>query len=175
MTLTKNKYYFEALDNYPYYLSECLEALSYALSYDPEDPDSLCLMGRIHSEIVKDYETAKSYFAEAMQYNVTNINTPQHYIKCLLENEDLEEAGKLIAYAMKIKGIDKYKILTQQSILNERRLEFKKAQVSLREARKYARDQSMLDLLKTRQKFIKSLTENKKKITGKKKKKKSKA
>lgn len=47
MTLTKNKYYFEALDNYPYNLPDCLEALNYALSYDPEDADSLCLMGSI--------------------------------------------------------------------------------------------------------------------------------
>ncbi len=132
-------------------------------------------MGRIYSEILKDYETAKTYFAEAMQHNVTNINTPQYYIKCLLENEDLEEAGKLIAYAIKIKGIDKYKILIQQSILNERRLEFKEAQVSLQEARKYARDQPMLDLLKTRKKFIKSLMAGKKKDRKKRKKKKAKA
>lgn len=172
MTVTKNKYYFEALDNYPYYLSECIEALNYALSYDPEDPDSLCLMGRIYSEILKDYETAKTYFAEAMQHNVTNINTPQYYIKCLLENEDLEEAGKLIAYAIKIKGIDKYKILIQQSELNERKLKFKKALSSLREAGKKARDQSMLDLLKSREKFIKSTISQKRK-NGKKKKKRS--
>jgi hypothetical protein len=56
MTLTKNKYYFEALDNYPYSLPDCLEALNYALSYDPEDADSLCLMGRIYSEMLSDYE-----------------------------------------------------------------------------------------------------------------------
>jgi hypothetical protein len=47
MTLIKNIYYFEALDNYPYSLPGGLEALNYALSYDPEGADSLCLMGRI--------------------------------------------------------------------------------------------------------------------------------
>jgi len=31
MTLTKSKYYFEALDYFPYNLSECMEALNYAL------------------------------------------------------------------------------------------------------------------------------------------------
>ena len=76
MNLTKNKYYFEALDCYPYNLPDCLEALNYALSYDPEDADALCLMGRIHSEVLKDYETAKEYFAEAMMFDVTNVNTP---------------------------------------------------------------------------------------------------
>ena len=53
MNLTKNKYYFEALDFYPYNLPDCLEALNYALSYDSEDADALCLMGRIHSEVLK--------------------------------------------------------------------------------------------------------------------------
>ena len=106
MNLTKNKYYFEALDCYPYNLPDCLEALNYALSYNPEDADALCLMGRIHSEVLKDYETAKEYFAEAMMFDVTNVNTPQYYIICLLNNEDLAEAEKLIKYALKIKGID---------------------------------------------------------------------
>ena len=95
MTLTKSKYYFEALDNYPYSLPDCLEALNYALSYDPEDADSLCLMGRIYSEMLNDYEKAKLYFEEAMHCDVTNLNTPKYYIKCLLDNEDFQEAEKL--------------------------------------------------------------------------------
>ncbi len=56
MDLTKSKYYFEALDYYPYNIADCLEALSYALSYDPEDADALTLMGRIYSEVLKDYD-----------------------------------------------------------------------------------------------------------------------
>ena len=107
MTLTKSKYYFEALDNYPYSLPDCLEALNYALSYDPEDADSLCLMGRIYSEMLDDYEKAKLYFEEAMQCDVTNLNTSKYYIKCLLDNEDFQEAEKLINYSLKIKGIDR--------------------------------------------------------------------
>ena len=75
MTLTKSKYYFEALDNYPYSLPDCLEALNYALSYDPEDADSLCLMGRIYSEMLIDYEKAKLYFEEAMQCDELKCST----------------------------------------------------------------------------------------------------
>lgn len=156
MTLTKSKYYFEALDNYPYSLPDCLEALNYALSYDPEDADSLCLMGRIYSEILTDYEKAKLYFEEAMQCNIANLNIPQFYIKCLLDNEDLEEAEKLIEYAMKIKGIDKCRILIQQSLLFEIRLDYKKAIEPLKEARSFAYGQSMIDLLKNREKFVKA-------------------
>ncbi|MCT2408327.1 hypothetical protein NZD88_12320 [Chryseobacterium antibioticum] len=156
MTLTKSKYYFEALDNYPYSLPDCLEALNYALSYDPEDADSLSLMGRIYSEMLTDYEKAKIYFEEAIQCDVANLNTPLHYIKCLLDNEDLEEAEKLITYALKIKGIDKARILIQKSLLLEMRFEYKKALDPLNGAKKYIYAQSMLDFLNGKVKFIKA-------------------
>lgn len=156
MTLTKNKYYFEALDNYPYSLPDCLEALNYALSYDPEDADSLCLMGRIYSETLIDYEKAKLYFEEAMQNDITNLNTPKYYIKCLLDNEDLDEAQKLIEYALKIKGIDKCRILILKSHWFEIKKEYKKALDPLKEAVEFAYDQSMLDFLKNKEKFIKA-------------------
>ena len=156
MTLTKNKYYFEALDNYPYSLPACLEALNYALSYDPEDADSLCLMGRIYSEMLTDYERAKLYFEEAMQCNMSNLNTPQYFIKCLLDNEDLDEAEKLIEYSLKIKGIDKCRILIHQSLLFEIKFEYDKALEPLQEAKKFAYGQSMLDFLSSREKFIKA-------------------
>ncbi|WP_223609103.1 tetratricopeptide repeat protein [Chryseobacterium sp. OSA05B] len=156
MTLTKSKYYFEALDNYPYSLPDCLEALNYALFYDPEDADSLCLMGRIYSEMLTDYERAKMYFEEAMQCNVANLNTPLHYIKCLLDNEDLDEAEKLINYALKIKGIDKSRILIQKSLLLEIRGEYKKALEPLKEAKKYSYNKNMVDFLKARIKFVKN-------------------
>ncbi|REC72437.1 hypothetical protein DRF60_20185 [Chryseobacterium elymi] len=164
MTLTKSKYYFEALDNYPYSLPDCLEALNYALSYDPEDADSLCLMGRIYSEMLTDYERAKMYFEEAMQCNVANLNTPQHYIKCLLDNEDLDEAEKLIHYTLRIKGIDKAQILILKYQLFEIRLEYKKALEPLKEARKYSYNQAMIDFLTSREKLIKNkMTKTKKK------------
>ncbi|MFP3596310.1 tetratricopeptide repeat protein [Chryseobacterium sp. SIMBA_029] len=169
MTLTKNKYYFEALDNYPYSLPDCLEALNYALSYDPEDADSLCLMGRIYSEMLIDYEKAKLYFEEAMQYDVTNLNTPQYYIRCLLDNEDLEEAEKLIEYALKIKGIDKCRILILKALLFEIRLEYKTALEQLKEAKKYSYAQSMLDFLNGKVKFIKAKSPKKVKEKSKKK------
>lgn len=156
MTLTKNRYYFEALDNYPYSLPDCLEALNYALSYDPEDSDSLCLMGRLYSEMLTDYEKAKLYFEEAMYHNVSNLNTPQHYIKCLLDNEDLEEAEKLIEYSLKIKGIDKCRILIHKSLLFEIKLDYKNALEPLKEARKYSYNKTMLDFLEDRARLIKS-------------------
>lgn len=103
MALTKNKYYFEALDNYPYSLPDCLETLNYALSHDIEDADSLCLMERIYAEQLRNYEVGKHYFEEAMQCDITNLNTSQYYIKCLLNNEDFYKVAKLIRYSLKNK------------------------------------------------------------------------
>lgn len=156
MTLTKSKYYFEALDNYPYSLPDCLEALNYALSYDPEDADSLCLMGRIYSEMLTDYNKAKLYFEEAMQCDMTNLNVPQYYIKCLLDNEDLNEAEKLISYSLKIKGIDRSIILMHRSLLSEKRGSLVNALKFLKEAEKYCFTPCSLELVKERKKFIQS-------------------
>lgn len=156
MNLTKNKYYFEALDCYPYNLPDCLEALNYALSYDPEDADALCLMGRIHSEVIKDYETAKEYFAEAMMFDVTNVNTPQYYIICLLNNEDFAEAEKLINYALKIKGIDQSNLWFYRSLLSEKRGSIMNAFKFLKEAEKFCFNQCSLDVVRERKKFLKS-------------------
>lgn len=164
MTLTKSKYYFEALDNYPYSLPDCLEALNYALSYDPEDADSLCLMGRIYSEMLFDYEKAKLYFEEAMQCDMTNLNVPQYYIKCLLDNEDFHQAEKLITYSMKIKGIDKAPLLLNRSLLSEKRGSLVNALKFLDEAEKFCFTECSLNIVKDRKKFIKSKMTNKNKI-----------
>lgn len=167
MTLTKSKYYFEALDNYPYSLPDCLEALNYALSYDPEDADSLCLMGRIYSEMLIDYEKAKLYFEEAMLCDVTNLNVPQYYIKCLLDNEDFHEAEKLIRYSLKIKGIDKSAIWLHRSLLSEKRGSLTNALKFLNEAEKYCFTSYSLDSVKERKKFVKSKMPEKKQIKKK--------
>lgn len=156
MTLTKSKYYFEALDHYPYSLPDCLEALNYALSYDPEDADSLCLMGRIYSEMLTDYNKAKLYFEEAMQCDMTNLNVPQYYIKCLLDNEDLREAEKLIRYSLKIKGIDRSVIWMHRSLLSEKRGSLVNALKFLKEAEKHCFTPGSLELVKERKKFIRS-------------------
>ncbi|KAA0127165.1 hypothetical protein FY557_14350 [Chryseobacterium sp. SN22] len=164
MTLTKSKYYFEALDHYPYNLPDCMEALNYALSYDPEDADALCLMGRIYSEMLSNYEQAKHYFEEAMQYDVTNVNTPQYYIICLLNNEDLHEAEKLISYSLKIKGIDKATLWLYRSMLSEKRGSLVNALKFLTEAEKYCFTERSLNNIKARRKFIKSKMPKKRKI-----------
>lgn len=156
MTLTKSKYYFEALDYFPYNLSDCLDALNYALAYEPEDADSLCLMGRVYSEILKDYETAKKYFEEAMQYNIGNVNTPKYYIECLLSNEDYAEAEKLIDFALQLKGISKAEILSCKALLFERKENYEEALLQIEAAKIFNYYRSTAEVLEEREKSIQS-------------------
>ena len=165
MNLTKSKYYFEALDWFPYNLSECLEALNYALSYDPEDSDALCLMGRIYSEELKNFEKAKIYFEEAMLHEITNINTPKYHILCLINNDDLDEAEKLIEYSLRLKGIEKSILIYYRSMTSEKRGSFSNALKFLEDAEKYCFNETSFDLIKDRKKFIKSKMSKKKKET----------
>lgn len=162
MTTIKSQYYFTALDNFPYNIPECMEALNYALSYDNRDADALCLLGRVYSEILLDYEKAKQYFEEALQNDLMNINTPQFYLMCLLNNEDYMEAEKLINFSLKIKGVDKSNIWYHRAVLSEMRGSLLNSLYFLREAKKFCFNQSSLDFMEAREKFVRLKMQKKK-------------
>ncbi len=126
MTLANN-YIFKALDAYPYDLEEAIEALNYALSYDENNVEALCLMGRIYAENLKDYETAKQVFTDALQVNVKAFSVYPHYINVLLWNEDFNEVEKFIEFALTIKGSNKGNLYLKKAILFEIKGEYKKA------------------------------------------------
>lgn len=164
-----NKYYFQALDNFPYNLEETIQALNYALSYDDHNAESLCLLGRVYSEVLQDYETAKSYFEEAMQVKLDSVSTPLFYIDCLLNNEDYDEAKKLIVYAFKIKGMDQSRILYRKALYFEKQGKLKKALKILQKSKKKVNNKNYLDFVNERIELIKSKTEKPKKGKGSKK------
>lgn len=122
-----DKYLFQALDNYPYWLEGTIESLDYALSYDDKNTTALCLYGRIHAEQLQDYEGAKNYFQQAISIDIHALEVYPHYIETLLLNEDFEEAQKLIDFALTIKGVKKVEIKLKLVSLLERELAFKKA------------------------------------------------
>lgn len=122
-----DKYLFQALDNYPYWLEGTIESLDYALSYDDKNTTALCLYGRIHAEQLQDYEGAKNYFQQAISIDIHALEVYPHYIETLLLNEDFEEAQKLIDFALTIKGVKKVEIKLKLVSLFERQLAFKKA------------------------------------------------
>lgn len=173
--MTQNKYYFQALDNFPYNLQETIEALNYALSYDGQNAETLCLLGRVYAEILKDYATAKNYFEEALQEKIDSVATPIPYIYCLINNDDFEEAEKLIAFALGIKGIDKATVFYQKSVVFEKKQLYKKALKELKLAKTYVFNDCFMTFLNRRTTFIKNkLKKQKPKQVQKKSKKKCK-
>ena len=130
---TIDKYLFQAMDNYPYWLEGTIESLDYALSYNDKNPMTLCLYGRIQTEQLHDYEEAKRYFQEALAIDIQAVAVYPFYIDTLLLNEDYEEADKLIAFALTIKGINKVEIMLKKVLLLEKQVAFKKAFKDLKE------------------------------------------
>jgi len=130
---TVDKYLFQALDNYPYSLEETIESLDYALAYNEKNTMALCLYGRVHAEQLQDYEEAKRFFQEALGINVYAVAVYPFYIDTLLLNEDLEEAAKLIDFALTLKGTDKVTIMLKKVILLEKQKDIKAALELLKE------------------------------------------
>ena len=66
----QNIYLFRAIEAYPWELEKAVEALNYALAYDPENVKALHLMAKFHYEQLGDYEMAKLYFESALASNI---------------------------------------------------------------------------------------------------------
>lgn len=130
-----DKYLFQALDNYPYSLEETIESLDYALSYDDKNTMALCLYGRVYTEQLLQFEEAKNYFQKALSINVNALEVYGYYIETLLLNEDYDEAEKLIAFALTVKGSNKAEIGLKKVQLLERKKKFKKAKAMLKEVK----------------------------------------
>ncbi len=175
---TIDKYLFQALDNYPYWLEGTIESLDYAFSYNSKNTMILCLYGRIQAEQLMNYEEAKSYFQEALSINIHALEVYPYYLQTLILNEDYEEAQKLIDFALTIKGINKADIYIKKAILLEAQQEFKKALKEIKQAKLYSVQHDYDSGISDVEKRIKSkmnLLENKKsKKGGKDSKKKSK-
>jgi len=135
---TTDKYLFQALDNYPFWLEGTIESLDYAFSYDDKNTMVLCLYGRIQAEQLMNYEVAKSYFQQALSINIHALEVYPYYLKTLILNEDYEEARKLIDFALTVKGINKSEIYLKKAILLEVQREFKDALKEIKQAKLYS-------------------------------------
>ena len=131
-TNTHNLYLFKAMEAYPWELEKAVEALQYALSYEPENVTALCLMAKVHAEQLSDYETAKSYFEKAVASDISVPKIYPDYIRTLLQNHDFDEAQKLIDFAMTVKAVDKGGLYLLQGQLFENLQAFEKAEEALK-------------------------------------------
>lgn len=172
---TTDKYLFQALDNYPYWLEGTIESLDYAISYNDKDSMAFCLYGRIQAEQLYDYETAKDYFQQALAIDIQAVEVYPHYINTLILNEDYAEAQKSIDFSLTIRGINKVDVLFKKLMLLEKQGEYKHGLKVLNEIRlavcnnNYTSD---IDEAEKRLKAKKALLSNKDKSKTKKSKKK---
>ena len=137
-TYTQNIYLFKALEAYPYEIAKAMEALQYALSYEPDNVTALALMARIQIEQLGDYEAAKEYYQRAL---ASRLDVPEVYpdfIRLLVNYEDFDEAQKLIDFAKTVKGIDQAGMELAQAMLYEATGRFQEAEDALKEAKQLA-------------------------------------
>jgi Tfp pilus assembly protein PilF len=137
-TNLNNPYVFKALEAYPWELEKAIEALNYALAYDPENVKALHLMAKVHYEQLGDNETAKTYFEKALASRMDIPDIYPEYIRLLVNNDDYKEAQKLIDFAKTVKGIDKAGITLVQGQLYESITLFEEAEKALKEAKQLA-------------------------------------
>jgi tetratricopeptide (TPR) repeat protein len=155
MSLT-NKYLFEAMDAYPYDLTQVIESLNYALSHDDKNPMALCLMGRVYAEQLGFYEEAITYFEKAINSEIYAFKVYPYYIDVLLKMEDFDKACVLIEFAMTLKGFDKSVLYAKKSLLHEYKCEYKSAVEYIKKAKNHTYEADCMDALELIHKRIKS-------------------
>lgn len=146
---TLNTYLLKAMDAYPYVLEETLEALNYALSFDSKNVQALCLMGKVYTEQMRDYEAAKECYAEAVANGMEMPFIYPDYIRTLVLNEDYNEAQKLLEFALTIKATDKATLHLIQGQLFEKLGDNKSALNALYKARNLGLDNEFYEVVES--------------------------
>ena len=132
---TINTYLLKALEAYPYDITGTVEALNYALSYEPDNAHALSLMGQVYHEQLHEYEEARAYYEAALASRLDIPTVYAKYIHLLLHADDFNEAQKVIDFAITVKGVDKAGIMAAQGQLYEHLEQFEKAREALLEAK----------------------------------------
>jgi tetratricopeptide (TPR) repeat protein len=131
-----DKYLVKALDAYPYNLEEAIESLDYALSGDHNNAATLCLYGRVYAEQLQDYNTAKTYFQDALAADLRAVFVYPFFIQFLIDFDEDAEAEKLIQFALTTKGIDKPLVISKLILLKEKMSAFKEAKQWIKKLKK---------------------------------------
>lgn len=140
-----NTYLFRAIEAYPHELERAVEALNYALSYNPESVKALCLMATIQNEQLKDFEAAKAYYERAIAADIENEDIYPDYIRLLVNRGDYAKAKILIAFALRFEGTSKANILLVKGYLFEATMDFDKAENVLQDAKMHALNQEYIN------------------------------
>ena len=173
-TTMANTYYVKALNAYPWYLDEFLEAINYALSYDEDHADAHCLFGRFYMDQLYKFADARYHFDKALAADPHNVLTYYAYIRLCVNTGEYNKARKLMKTADKVYGIEKTYIKHFGAIILEKEGEFKAAKAELKsllkeETSNWVRTYLKNELNRVKEKMRKKSSSKKRK--GKKKKK----
>ena len=144
-TQALHTYLLRAIEAYPYDLTQTLEALNYALSIDPDNAHALSLMAQLCHEQLDDYEQAKDYYEAALASRLDLPKVYPKFIFLLLQSAELDEAQRVIDFALTVKGIDRASIMAAQGQLFEQREQFENAEEALQKAKFYAYNAHFLE------------------------------
>lgn len=109
----------QAYESYPYDLSETLEALSYAISYDSSHAGAHCLLGQLNFNELKQYSKAEYHFEQALISDINYVATYEHYAMLLIITGRYNKAQRLIKYAYSVTGINVAIILHREGLMHE--------------------------------------------------------
>src|SRR5690606_20188576 len=115
-----NDYYLKARECYPWHLSEFLEAINYALSYDDNHADAHCLFDKFYMEQLSKFNEATFHFEKALAADMDNIPTYYAYIRLSIQTENYQKARKLMKYASGIIGADKSYLMHLNALILEK-------------------------------------------------------
>ncbi len=159
--LISNKYYLQAVEAYPYDLTETAEALGYALSNDSSHAGAHCLLGQLHAEQLKQYDMASHHFEQALISNIEFTGTYEHYSEMLIHLGEYEKAQNMINHAYSIKGANIPMLLHKEGKLYETIGKLKKAKKRLKKAYKTSCNEEDRSFLKTELERVKEKLKDK--------------
>ena len=114
-----DQYYLQALERYPWNLSDVLISLGYALSYDEDHTQAHCLMGRLLMEQVKDYKLAAHHFEISLLNGPEYVDTYKYYSLLLIWLGEFDKAESVIRRGMKVPGMHSASLKYNRAILFE--------------------------------------------------------
>ena len=106
MNITES-HFLKALSNYPKDIEKVIENLNHSLSSDYRHAPSLCLMGKVFAQEIKDYSLAEQHFKKALKADYNYAETHINYIKLLLIFGNVELMEKQIELSTHIIHINK--------------------------------------------------------------------
>ncbi|KAA1243042.1 hypothetical protein [Aquimarina sp. RZ0] len=123
------------------------EALNKALSYNPNHHASLCLLGFIHAEYLRNFKKAFACFDHVITLDPNYALVYELYAEYLVLCNRLEKAEKLIQFALNIKEINTSRIYWSKAVLEEKNMDYDKSIFNIKMSKMHCSDNDWYEFL----------------------------